>query len=1309
MATFGHLNEFRPGSDRLSVYLERFELYCTTNSVPQDKKVPLFLTVIGGQVYTLLHDLCAPESPVNLDYAAIVEKLKAHFEPKPTNVLTHRYTFHRRNQGPSESIADYVAELRRLASLCDFGAFLDQALRDRLVFGMSSETIQKRLLTEKEPTLGGVMEIALGLEAAQKNAQTLKGAEAPQLFRLDQRWQTAKKTREEEKPCYRCGRRGHGPNACGFREAKCFNCGKIGHVARVCKGKKRQPEVPGSKSAPSERMQWVDIESTEFQASSDEPAEEVIWQIGATASRPYQAVLEVNGHPLTMEIDTGAAVSLISKTTQEDLFPAARLDKSSLILRTYTAETIPVLGRMEVQVKYGEYTGHHKLYVVRGKGPPLLGRDWLKHLRLDWASVRMLSASRNTQIVEELTGKYAEVFAGGLGTMKHVCAHLSLREGATPRFCRPRPVPFAIRESVGRELDRLEAAGILKKVEHSDWAAPIVPVPKKDGTIRVCGDFKVTVNPMLQVDQHPLPNPNELMATLAGGKSFTKLDLTAAYQQMLLDEESAKLVTLNTHKGLYKCTRLPFGVASAPAVFQRAMDSILQGIPYVACYVDDILVTGTSEADHRKHLEEVLRRLQENGLRLQCNKCQFFQPSVEFLGHVIDAEGVHTSSKKVKAITDARAPRNVSELRAFLGLVNYYGRFVPSLASLLHPLYSLLRSEVQWKWSEECQQAFQEAKEKLVSAPVLTHYDVNLPIHMAGDASQYGVGAVISHTMPDGSERPIAFASRTLSPSEKQYSQVEKEALALIFGVKKFHQFLYGRRFTLVTDHKPLTAILGPKSGVPSLAAARMQRWALLLSGYSYNIRFRPTQAHGNADGLSRLPLEDASTLGNYEDAAVFNISQVDALPVHASQVMTATRSDPLLSKVLRYTRTGWPEQVPEELRSLWRKREELSVEGDCVLWGVRVIVPKRLRQQVLEELHRGHPGVVRMKALARSYVWWPGLDQDVENLVRECVPCQANKNSPPKAPLHPWAWPPLPWQRIHVDFAGPVRGRMLLIITDAHSKWPEVYTMSSTTASSTIAKLREVFARYGLPEQLVSDNGPQFVSEELESFLRRNGVKHIRSSPYHPSSNGAAERLVQTVKQALEAGHGEGASVEQTLATFLLRYRVTPHATTGVPPSVLMMGRSLRTRLDLMRPDVGRRVRDQQNLQKTQHDTHCRERQFVLGQKVWVRNMREGPCWIPGVIVGIQGPVSYQIRVTSGAVWRRHVDLIRDGRQCSLATSADNQENDSRVLEDSLALPDHLSPLTVTETESGPAQQPVSSDRRYPSRIRRPPIRYGQ
>ena len=258
---------------------------------------------------------------------------------------------------------------------------------------------------------------------------------------------------------------------------------------------------------------------------------------------------------------------------------------------------------------------------------------------------------------------------------------------------------------------------------------------------------------------------------------------------------------------------------------------------------------------------------------------------MEYLGHRVDAQDVNTSAKKLKAILEAPKPQNVQELRSFLGLINYYGKFLPNLATMLHPLNVLLRNSQPWRWSQECTRAFQEAKRKLTEAPVLVHFDANLPLRLAGDASPYGVGAVISHVMPDGSEHPIAFASHTLSPSERNYSQVEKEALSLIFGVRKFHQYLYGRRFTIVTDYKPLTTILGPKQGIPALAAARMQCSALLLSAYAYNIQFWPTGSHGNADGLSRLPLLESSMPSAPDEASMLNVAQMQSLPISSSEL----------------------------------------------------------------------------------------------------------------------------------------------------------------------------------------------------------------------------------------------------------------------------------------------------------------------------------------------------------------------------------------------------------------------------------------
>ena len=303
------------------------------------------------------------------------------------------------------------------------------------------------------------------------------------------------------------------------------------------------------------------------------------------------------------------------------------------------------------------------------------------------------------------------------------------------------------------------------------------------------------------------------------------------------------------------------------------MDTILQGVEGVACYIDDIIVTGETLEEHMERLEEVLKRLSRHGIHVKLPKRRFLQSSVVFLGHCIDANGIHPLKEKLKAILQAPAPTNVQELRSFLGLINYYRKFIPNAATILAPLNQLLRKGIKWNWSTACQRSFDKAKETLASNDILMHYTPSLPIKMAGDASAYGMGVVISHVLPDGSERPVAFASRTLSNSERNYAQVEKEALSLIFGVKRFHSYLYGRHFTLVTDHKPLTAILGPKKGIPPLAAARLQRWAWILSAYTYEIKFRPTGDHGNADGLSCLPLCITPPDDPNADPKVFNIS----------------------------------------------------------------------------------------------------------------------------------------------------------------------------------------------------------------------------------------------------------------------------------------------------------------------------------------------------------------------------------------------------------------------------------------------------
>ena len=332
-----------------------------------------------------------------------------------------------------------------------------------------------------------------------------------------------------------------------------------------------------------------------------------------------------------------------------------------------------------------------------------------------------------------------------------------------------------------------------------------------------------------------------------------------------------------------------FGVASAPAIWQQTMDQVLQGIPGTQCYLDDILITGNSDEQHLANLEQVLHRLNEYGLRARKEKCEFFKESVAYCGHIIDSQGLHKSPDKIEAVVRAPAPQKVTQLRSFLGLVNYYHKFLPNLATVIHPLNNLLRTGVEWKWTAECQNAFKECKKLITSEEVLAHFDPKLPLRLACDASPYGIGAVLSHKCADGQERPVAFASRSLSTAERNYAQIDREALSLVWGVKKFHHYLHGRRFTLLTDHQPLISIFSPSKGVPMMTAQRLQRWALFLGAHRYDIAFKGTKQHGNADGLSRLPLPTVDGSVAADPVEVFHSTLVDTLPVTNADIVNQT------------------------------------------------------------------------------------------------------------------------------------------------------------------------------------------------------------------------------------------------------------------------------------------------------------------------------------------------------------------------------------------------------------------------------------
>ena len=895
--------------------------------------------------------------------------------------------------------------------------------------------------------------------------------------------------------------------------------------------------------------------------------------------------------------------------------------------------------------------------------PSLLGLNWIQAFQLDIntllytpkVSAELPSADVHTVGVptdldlKKVIADHPNIFAPGLGLCTKTKAHLQLRDGVQPKFLKARPVPFSRIDAVETELQRLEDLKIVTKVDYSDWATPIVVVQKPNGKVRICGDYRATVNPCLYVQQHPIPRIEELFAKLQGGVQFSNLDIRDAYLQIELDDETKQLLVINTHKGLYRYNRLCFGPSPAPAIFQKCVDNLVSGIPGVAAYLDDIIVTEQTKAEHLVNLRRVLEALDNYDMKLQLDKCVFFATEVSYLGYIISKDGLRASDERVQAILQYATPTDLKQLESFVGKLNYYGTFLPAFASACAPLNQLRCKDTPWKWSTECAVAFDQLKQMLADKTRLVRFDPEKPIVLATDASPYGIGAVISHVLPDGSEEPIAFASKTLSKAERGYAQVEKEGLSIVYGIRKFNQYLSGRHFTILTDHKPLLTIFGPDKSLPVMSLQRLQRWALLLMGHDYDIRYRSSAEHSNADALSRLPAGTDVAFDREEevDTITAEVQQIateviNEFPITSKLVEECTKKDKVLSQVANFVRNGWPTSGPEckmdALKPYINAQMEICEVNGVLLRDCRLIVPQELQSKVITLLHQSHRGIVRMKTMARLYVWWSNIETTIETCCKACNVCAVTAPAP-AANLYPWPIPDNPWDRVHVDFAGPFLGSMWLLAMDAHSKWPSVIRLANyPTTEITIAGLDALFTIWGLPKTLVSDNGPQFASADFANWCRSNGIVHMTSAPFHPSSNGEAERLVGVFKRAMQRSVvKEGLEKDQAARAFLREYRSTPHSTTGRTPAELMLGRQFRTRLSLLQPDLPH-VEKKQQLAKP-----VRPAKFSNGDHVFIRNygVNRRVKWVPGRVTSSVGTRMFNVQCADG-VHRRHVDQMR-------------------------------------------------------------------
>ena len=1283
-------------------YWSRFCTFVAANAVPKQRQAQVFLTNQSTAVYKQLSNLAVQQTPkkdINeLTMDEIVEFMKEQFDPK-LFIVRERFKFWSDMQRrPGETLQELAARIRQDAATCDFPSITDpqdEALRQRFICSVNNEAVLKALFKKKdtELTFAKAIEIAMETEDAARVAkETVHGTKPKQVFKVHhnkaknspKNHQQSHSTDQEK--CYRCGK-AHKEKDCPFKEAKCHFCEKKGHLQAVCKKKQHQQRDRRNQTSVKRITKAELVKAILGEVPQDIPKLDV--------------PVTIQDRQFTMELDTATTGNFVSRSVWKQL-GKPKLGDVRHRYESASKHDLPVLGTFVGQTKDPATGRQGSIPYIVTKIPDLnlLGRNAIQTLGISVDTALGLrsieshakgegaAATHPTNSEEpyaslqrechNLCDEFPDLFKQELGCLKDFELDVKFKSDVKPVFHKARPVPFALRDDLAKGYEEGIAKEVWKPVQFNEYGTPVVPIRKAQTSggvkpkLRICGDYSTGINDQLEDHRQPMPLPEELMQKLGGGFGYTKIDLADAYNQIKLAPESQRRLALSTHRGVLLQQRLPFGIKSAPGYFQEIMENLTSDLPGVAVFQDDILVSGQDAGNHLSNLRRLLTRLDDKGLRCRREKCLFAQHSVEYLGHTLSAEGISKGSK-VEAVMKMPPPTDVSSLKSFLGSVQFYGKFIPNLATMAEPLYRLTKKVNPWKWGDEEQAAFEQLKNVLSSDQVLVHFDPNKTLALACDASNVGIGAVLVHRYPDGSERPIANVSKTLTAAQRNYSQIHKEALAIIFGLRKFYQYLYGRQFVLVTDHKPLTSIFGPRKGTPLLAANRLARWALWLNQFDYTVEYRKTADHGNADVLSRLPSGDDIDFDREESdedmdmVCAIKVLSLQLQPVDANILHQESRKDPVLSSVMRYVREGWPPkntETNEEVSKFRKLSDSLSVCHGCLIYGSRVVIPQSLQSKILDLLHLGHFGMERMKQLARTAVYWPGIDAAIEMASRRCDSCGEHQNKPSKPPVHPWMLPEKPWSRLHLDHAINFMGTDWLVITDAYSKYPCIHPTSSTSTRATLDLLEEDFAHFGFPHTLVTDNASTFTSAEFQNWCKERGITHLTGAPYHPATNGAAERLVQTFKQALRKS---SLPPKRALQEFLMQYRRMP-TSCGYSPSELLNSRQIRTRIDSLLPSPahiaqGKQSKEASKSQMTPSPGAVAKvtRQYKAGDPVYAlyhgpRRDRQ-PRWVPAIIKKALGTRCFNVKVVPhGPVWRRHWEQL----QPRYATEEDNEPGDA-------------------------------------------------
>ena len=1279
-----------------------FDIYATAAGIsnkPEKVQCCIFLHVAGAEAQKVYRTLEFEDDRKD-KLEPLVAAFREYCEGK-TNLTITRYQFNSFNQ-TTEHMDEYIRELQNKITYCDYGPVEKSILCDRLICGVKNNRLRDKLLQTANISLTECMEMCRLSEhrAAQLNNNgQIPGEEHVDLIgsRPTNAWGAApaaaagaarpatwdrrpanKSWAANRNQCNKCGYT-HQRGACPAYGKQCTNCKRTGHFYKMCT-RRRNNMAPINEinlDDNNKPPQWF-----EENAAMDELFIGSISDNNQEFSKLWYSKICLGTTQVHFKLDTGSEANIIplkvfSKLDHQVLRPS----KCKLI--TYSGQCIVPKGEATILVN-----GRRLRFQVTESGSPILGKSACVELKLI-ARVGEVNQDvqhqedSGAQAAEKLVNEYIDVFSG-LGTIK-VGAKIHIDENVNPTIDPPRRIPHAIIDKVKLELDKMLDLGVIvEQIEPTPWVSSITIVKKPD-KIRICLD-PTKLNKAIKRSQYPTKTIEEVVAHTSGAKYFSVIDANCGYWQIELDDESSRLCTFNTPWGRYRYTRLPFGIKTAGDIFINEMDKILYGLPGVNVITDDILIYGNTINEHNIRLRSVLEKARKVNLKFNPKKSKICKTEVTYVGHQLTQDGVKPSMEHVKAITEMPTPTDKSAVQRFLGMIGYVGKFIPNLSETAKPLRILLNKDTMWHWQFEQNAAFENLKKLLITAPVLKYYNVNEPITIQVDASKSGLGAAIIQC-----KRPVAMASKALDNTQANYAVIEKELLAICFGCKKFHNYIFGKEVTIETDHKPLVSIMTKPLHQLS---ARMQRMRMRLQNYNLNVTYIKGSEMYIADTLSRAHSNSTEPSELFDKE--LSIASIGISQHMLHRIQEETKKDETLMCLIQQCKIGWPDNINDVkncIKPYTTYKNEITTTDNLVLKQNRIIIPKSLQREMLHRLHETHQGVVKTKQLAKEYMHWPGMAQQIEDKINRCDLCQQFRNAQHNEPMISHKIPNTPYDKLGVDLFE-INNKHFILVIDYYSKFPEITELNQTSSKHIIKALKEIFCRHGIPSTVVSDNGPQFASTEYRQFAKEFDFDPIFTNPYHPQSNGQAERYVQTIKTMIKKAILENKDYNVSL----LNYRNTPIQSLEASPAQLLMSRRLRSKLPTLKKSLkptlhinkSSRIIQRQNTQAKYYNLRAGKHFPPLKIDDQIKYKQHDNKWKSGKITKTNNPGSRDYEITNylnHKLRRNRIHIFKSHATENKCSSDNTQTPDTQNNGQTLFEPEDI---TNYVTRYGRTVQPV-------------------